>query len=164
MYITADIVSILGLGVAILAVCIAYQQLNNLSKSIDKAVDANKIQSQQTLLLVEDTIDNNRIKLEEASLEIMENKINAIPELEGYSEMRDILRLKLELSIDRYLRSLDRLCSFYDKNILSKEEILYDYKSSIKNVMVSYKGRFEKYPDSYLHIRKVYGIIEQDGL
>ena len=134
-----------------------------MSKSIDKAVDANKIQSQQTLLLIEDTIDNNRIKLEDASLEIMENKINA-PESEGYSEMRNILRLKLELSIDRYLRSLDRLCSFYDKNILSKEEILYDYKSSIKNVMVSYKGRFEKYPESYLHIRKVYGIIEEDEL
>jgi hypothetical protein len=160
----SECTSIIEVAISFATMLYAIRQLKILTVNIEILIKSNIIHSTQTLLLIEDKIDDSRIEMENVSLNILRTAIPTLNEVEkqpkpNYIESENIINI----SIDRYLRRLDRLCSLYEKQILTKEQIINDYKSSIKIVMSEYKEKFDQHPDSYQHIRKINELIDLEN-
>ncbi|KJL04352.1 hypothetical protein [Priestia aryabhattai] len=133
------IISSIGVMAAIVAAVVYYIQLKKMNESVnaanksvnaanasvEAALKANKISTLNTVLTLEERITENHIRMSEA--------ITKVDELTAAGNQADLdkAKLTLNLAIENYLNSMDRLCASIINGLIPEEEYSRDYKSAI---------------------------------
>lgn len=135
-----------------LLVGIAIRQLSNLVKQIETANEANSISRLNTLLSIEDTIAERRLKLSESGIKLAEYEKENDDESQSKFQA---LQLEFDEAKQMYLNSLDRLCYCLDKDLLYENELRSEYRDVINRAISDFQEDFNT-GTPYRNIKKVY--------
>ena len=143
----AEWIGIVGVVVAGVGVAVTYCQLARGAKALEDSANSNHLSALMAMLQIESTVNDAKRRLVDSARELRSKKSvsnAAAKEAEEY----------MELCVEGYLDSLDRLCSAIRYGLV--DEVMYrkDYRIVLRQAVKEHPARFAA-GTNFRHIRFV---------
>lgn len=128
-----------SIGIAILSVGAIFLQLRNMTESIKKAAEANKLSNVMVVIQLEQSVADARMFFHQAVDEVAK-----LAEQTPKPSPETIKRLEHNRNVAReqYLNTMDRLCTCIIRGYVDEKEYREDYRRSITDIIDKFPEKF----------------------
>lgn len=123
------IISAIGVVAAIIAAIVYFAQLKKMTSSVETAVAANSIATLNTVITLEKSITDNRIRFSDAA--VAASKLKP----EDDEKHRNATILAFDEARENYLNSMDRFCACILREQFPETDYRKDYRNAVNEIV-----------------------------